>query len=248
MKENRYDDADFFEQYSQMSRSLHGLSGAGEWHALKSVMPDLAGKQVLDLGCGYGWHCRYAVDNGADRVVGIDLSHKMIEKAIEINSDPKIDYRCCAVEDFEFVVNAFDVVISSLTFHYLDSFDDICRNVHKTLAGGGTFIFSVEHPIFTAQGAQEWVYAPNGENSGEISHWPVDNYFYQGKRESVFLGKSVVKYHKTLTTYIGGLIKAGFTITHFIEPEPSAEAIETLAEMKNELRRPMMLIISAQKN
>ena len=51
MKENRYDDPLFFEKYSQMSRSRLGLAGAGEWEDLQKLLPDFAGKQVLDLGC-----------------------------------------------------------------------------------------------------------------------------------------------------------------------------------------------------
>ena len=59
---NEYDDEHFFEQYAQMTRSRYGLSGAGEWHQLKEMFPSLKGSRVLDLGCGYGWHCKYAVD------------------------------------------------------------------------------------------------------------------------------------------------------------------------------------------
>ena len=75
MKENKYDNEIFFEKYSEMNRSKEGLKGAGEWSELKKVLPDFNGKTVLDLGCGYGWHCKYAVDNGASYVIGTDISH-----------------------------------------------------------------------------------------------------------------------------------------------------------------------------
>ena len=65
MKENKYDDNIFFQKYSQMSRSQKGLAGAGEWETLKKMLPDFKGKRVLDLGCGYGWHCIYAMEHGA---------------------------------------------------------------------------------------------------------------------------------------------------------------------------------------
>ena len=61
MKENSYDNPRFFTQYSRMDRSRKGLAGAGEWPTLKTMLPALAGKRVLDLGCGYGWHCRYCL-------------------------------------------------------------------------------------------------------------------------------------------------------------------------------------------
>ena len=60
MKENVYDTPSFFEKYSEMLRSKEGLKGAGEWPTLEKMLPDFKGKQVLDLGCGYGWHCLYA--------------------------------------------------------------------------------------------------------------------------------------------------------------------------------------------
>ena len=49
MKENKYDDSVFFEKYSHMPRSEQGLSAAGEWPALKALLPELAGKRVLDV-------------------------------------------------------------------------------------------------------------------------------------------------------------------------------------------------------
>ena len=72
MKENNYDNPGFFSQYRRFPRSVEGLSAAGEWHALQKLFPDFSGKRVLDLGCGFGWHCRYAADHGAAAVIGVD--------------------------------------------------------------------------------------------------------------------------------------------------------------------------------
>ena len=91
MKENRYDDPVFFDQYANMARSVHGLQGAGEWNALKAMLPELKCADVLDLGCGYGWHCRYAIEHGARSVTGIDISEKMLEKARQITDLPGIN-------------------------------------------------------------------------------------------------------------------------------------------------------------
>ncbi len=79
---NGYDNEKFFEEYAKMPRSRDGLSAAGEWHQLQPLFPLLQGKTVLDLGCGYGWHCAFAAEQGAVKVLGIDLSRKMIEEAI----------------------------------------------------------------------------------------------------------------------------------------------------------------------
>lgn len=243
MKENKYDDKKFFDQYSRMSRSVEGLKGAGEWHALKSMLPGFKGKRVLDLGCGFGWHCQYAVEQGAEFVLGIDISRNMIMGAEKRNSSPRIEYACMAIEDFDFLPASFDIVISSLAFHYLESFEDICKKVNRCLVKGGVFVFSVEHPVFTAYGSQDWYY----DEKGNAVHWPVDHYFTEGKRETMFLGETVTKYHRTLTTYISGLFKEGFRITSLIEPEPDAALLETIPGMTDELRRPMMLLVASVK-
>lgn len=243
MKENKYDDNVFFSKYSQMERSVKGLQGAGEWHELKKMFPDLKDKTLLDIGCGFGWHCKYAIQNGATHVIGIDLSKKMIEKAMMQNNDSKIEYRQCAIEDYEYPENTFDIVISSLTLHYIESFDFVCKKVFQTLKNNGHFIFSVEHPIFTSNGTQEWEY----NEDGSIKHWPVDHYFDERIIHSNFLGEEVIKYHKTLTHFINTLIENNFTIKKLVEPQPEKKMLEENESMCDELRRPMMLLISAQK-
>ncbi|MGN0904772.1 MAG: class I SAM-dependent methyltransferase [Alphaproteobacteria bacterium] len=243
MKQNKYDDERFFNKYSQMERSRKGLKGAGEWHTLAKMLPDFRGKRVLDLGCGFGWHCRYAAENGALSVLGLDLSEKMLERARRETSSPVISYCRRPIEDFDFPENAFDLVLSSLAFHYIASFDDICRKVSRTLTVGGDFVFSAEHPVFTAQGSQEWL----RDVSGTPICWPVDHYFEEGVRTANFLGEEVTKYHRTLTTYISGLIRNGFELTGFAEPKPDSQLLETVPGMRDELRRPMMLILAARK-
>jgi len=243
MKENKYDDLKFFEQYGKMNRSQRGLEGAGEWYALKEMLPSFAGKSVLDLGCGFGWHCRYVMENGAKSVIGVDISEKMLERARTINDLDGIEYSRKAIEDVDYPAGHFDVVLSSLTFHYLASFDSISKSIYKWLKPEGTFVFSVEHPVFTAAGNQVWAY----DEKGEIQHWPLDHYFEEGKREAVFLGEKVIKYHRTLTSYLNGLLKQGFKIKEVVEPKPSEEMLNTIDGMKDELRRPMMLLIAAEK-
>ena len=243
MKENKYNHSGFFCRYSQMSRSVNGLDGAAEWHILRKMLPDFNDKRVLDLGCGFGWHCQYAAGNGARSVFGIDISEKMITEAIRKNAFENVHYECMAIEDFGFPNQSYDIVLSSLAFHYMESFSDLCRDVNNCLVPGGVFVFSVEHPVFTAYGNQEWIL----NDKGERLHWPVDHYFDQGKRTANFLDTSVTKYHKTLTTYVNGLLQNGFEITGLNEPEPEARFLQSVPEMKDELRRPMFLMISALK-
>lgn len=242
MKENKYDDELFFKKYGEMERSKRGLAGAGEWHELKKLLPDFQGKRVLDLGCGYGWHCKYAADGGASYVLGTDISQRMLDTAAELNPARQIEYRRAAMEDLSFSDGSFDVVLSSLAFHYVRDFEPLVHSIAAWLKDGGDLVFSVEHPVFTAYGSQDWIY----DEKGNILHFPVDNYYLEGEREALFLGERVVKYHRTLTTYLNTLLRCGFTLRRIVEPEPPEDMLD-MPGMRDELRRPMMLLVAASK-
>ena len=156
---NEYENEVFFQQYAQMPRSREGLSAAGEWHQLKPLFPPLQGKSVLDLGCGYGWHCKFAAEQGAQQVLGIDLSQKMVDEAKQRNSGKGILYRVCGIEEYEYPEAAWDCVVSNLALHYIEDLDSIFKKVHRTLKENGTFLFNIEHPVFTAGVGQDWAYS-----------------------------------------------------------------------------------------
>lgn len=128
---NEYDNEIFFEEYAKMPRSKNGLSSAGEWRQLKPLFPQLQGKQVLDLGCGYGWHCKFSAEQGAEKVLGLDLSQKMIEEAKMRNNKSQIEYRICGIEEYEYPANTWDCVVSNLALHYIENIDEIFQKYIK---------------------------------------------------------------------------------------------------------------------
>lgn len=243
MKENKYDEQVFFEKYQNMDRSQKGLAAAGEWETLRKMLPSFRGQRVLDLGCGFGWHCQYAVEKGALSVTGIDISKNMLAIARERNASEKIKYIQMPIEEIDFPENTFDIVISSLCFHYIESFEKLILQINKLLSLGGQLVFSAEHPVFTAYGTQDWIY----DKDGTILYFPVDNYFREGVRNAIFLKEDVKKYHRSMTSYLSTLLQNGFTITNFAEPQPSEQMLTQIPEMENELRRPMMFIVCARK-
>ncbi len=243
VKQNIYDDPGFFAKYGAMERSIGGLDGAEEWPAFRALLPDLAGKRVLDLGCGFGWHCRFARAQRAAYVLGVDLSEKMLAQARATTADPQIQYQRVAVEDFECEEAAFDVVVSSLVLHDVEPFDSVCRNVHRALAPGGAFVFSVEHPIFTSCAAQQW----HVDADGHRRHWPVDDYHEEGIRHTHWMADDVVKYHRTIASYVNTTLEAGFRLDRLLELGVSAERAAAREDLRDERRRPMFLVIAASK-
>lgn len=237
---NEYDNEAFFQEYAKMPRSRYGLTAAGEWHQLEPLFPDMQGKCVLDLGCGYGWHCKFAAQNGAARVLGIDLSRKMIEQAKARNMGEVIEYRLCGIEAYEYPEKTWDIVISNLALHYIEDIERIFQKVHRTLKPQGVFLLNIEHPVYTSGVEQDWVYSEDGKPQ----YWPVDRYFTSGERKTHFLGCEVTKQHHTLTQILMGLLNQGFELQCVEEAQPPQEMMD-IPGMEDELRRPMMLLIKA---
>ena len=238
---NIYDDVAFFAAYGEMARSREGLSAAGEWGLLRPLFPDLEGRRVLDLGCGYGWHCEYAAQMGAAFVLGLDLSEKMIGKARAEHSAPAIRYEVRGMDEYDYPPETYDLVLSNLALHYVEDLTAIYRRVRRTLKPGGCFLFNIEHPVFTAGVNQDWAY----DQEGRTLYWPVDGYYIPGPRETGFLGRRVVKQHHTLTQIVNPLLQMGFRLTALEEAVPP-EAMR--AELPDEMRRPMMLLVKAVKD
>lgn len=242
MAQNIYDTATFFEGYSQLPRSRHGLDGAPEWPAIRALLPDLHGKRVVDLGCGFGWFARWARQQGAAHVVGIDLSANMIERAKRDTNDEHVEYRIANLETLELPVEAYELAYSSLTFHYLEDFSRLVRTVHQALVPGARFVFTIEHPIYMAPANPGWSKADDGRVI-----WPVDGYSVEGRRVTDWLATGVVKYHRTIATTLNTLIAAGFTIRGAVEFAPTADQIAADPRLTPEIERPMILIVSTER-
>lgn len=242
MAQNIYDNPAFFEGYSQLGRSVEGLAGAAEWPALQAMLPDVRGLRVIDLGCGYGWFCRWAREQGAKQVLGLDVSEKMLARATATTRDPAITYARADLEKPDLPDAAVDLAYSSLTFHYIVDLAGLLENVHRALVPGASLVFSIEHPIYMAPTHPGWVIDVHGRKT-----WPVDSYQVEGTRTTDWLAKGVVKQHRTIGTLLNLLIRTGFTVTHVEEWGPTDEQIAARPELMEERDRPMMLIVSARR-
>ena len=176
----------------------------------------------------------------ATKILGIDLSKKMIEEAQKRNSGNQIEYRISGLEEYDYPENEWDCVISNLALHYIEDIVEIFQKVYRTLKPGGIFLFNIEHPVFTAGVGQDWIYT----DDGKPQYWAIDNYFITGERNTHFLGCDVVKQHHTLTQIIMGLLNNGFELKVVEEAEPPKEMMD-IPGMEDELRRPMMLLVKA---
>ena len=242
MTQNIYDVQEFFEGYSRLSRSVEGLAGAPEWPAMQALLPDLRGLRVVDLGCGFGWFCRWAREQGAARVLGLDVSENMLAKAKAATSDAGISYVKSDLEVLDLPEASIDLAYSSLALHYIENLDRLLATVHKALVPGGQLVFSVEHPIYTASKNSGWLFDASGRKT-----WPIDSYSLEGPRTTEWLIKGVIKQHRKLGTTLNLLIQLGFTICHVEEWGPAANQIEARPELAEECERPIFLLVAARR-
>lgn len=242
MAQNIYDNPEFFIGYSQLPRQTLGLDGAPEWPAIRTMLPDLVGKRVVDLGCGFGWASRWMREQGAVSVLGLDVSENMIRRARADTIDPEIEYRISDIEILELPAAAFDLAYSALTFHYIKDFQRLAGMLHRALAPGGRLVFTIEHPIFMAATSPHWMTDAEGRKT-----WPVNRYADEGERRTDWFAKGVLKYHRMIGTTLNTLIRTGFTVLAVEEFAPSADQIGANPELLAEIERPMMLLISAAR-
>ena len=240
MTQNIYDDETFFAGYRQLPRSVHGLDGAPEWPVLRGMLPELAGSSVLDLGCGFGWFCRFAAGEGAASVLGVDVSEEMLERARHETPDSCVSYERADLETYAPPAGGFDLAYSSLAFHYVEDLAGLFGRVHAALKPGGALICSVEHPIMTAPARQEWLTDADGRAT-----WPVNGYHDEGRRVSNWLTEGVVKRHRTIAGYLDLLLGSGFRLDRLVEWAPSPEQVANEPGWAKERERPFFLLVAA---
>ncbi|MCR5610151.1 MAG: class I SAM-dependent methyltransferase [Lachnospiraceae bacterium] len=244
-QQNIYDNETFFQGYKKLRENEVNANNLFEIPALFSLLPSLSGKNVLDLGCGFGEHCMEYVKMGASKVVGIDISEKMIEVARKENVDPKIEYINMPMEELEKIKGKFDVVISSLAFHYVEDFSGVVHNIYNLLNEGGIFVFSQENPLCTCYSGNtgRWT----RDEKGNKLYVNLKDYGIEGEKESQWFVDGIKKYHRMFSTIINTLTETGFVVEKMIEPLPDEELLEKYPDYKDLFHKPDFLVIRAKK-
>lgn len=244
-RQNIFDQESFFQGYLRLRKNPANYNVLQEQPAIRSLLPPLENLRVLDLGCGFGESCKFFLSEGATKVVGVDSAEKMLAIARENNSDPGIRYLHAAIEELETLDETFDLVFSSLAFHYIEDFAALLRRIHALLADTGILLFSQEHPLTTApKKGPEWTY----DEEGEYSYYHLADYLHRGPRFTEWLSESVTKYHRPFFVIINDLIASGFRITKMLEPLCDTTIQKLVPSMKKDIHKPNFLVVRACKH
>lgn len=241
---NNFDKEPFFSNYQKLRERRPNHNDLIEQPAMRGLLPHMLGRSVIDLGCGHGANCMEFVKKGASRVVGIDISEKMLKKARITNASPVIEYKLLDMEHLSTINETFDLAYSSLAFHYIEDFDKLVKDIYGLLNKNGLLVFSQEHPLATAPlDGPEWC----KDELGNIMHYKLSDYLVSGERRTTWLGNEIIKFHRPFSGVVNSLIRGGFVITEIIEPLPTKEIIESFPYMTDEVLRPSFLVVKALK-
>ncbi|MFJ8017301.1 class I SAM-dependent methyltransferase [Streptomyces sp. NPDC096339] len=206
---NDYDG--FAEAYSaETERSLVNAHYARP--AMLDLAGDVAGRRVLDAGCGSGALSAALRDRGAV-VTGIDTSAEMLSLARRRLGDDAVLHHGDLRDHLPFDDDAFDVVVSSLVLHYLEDWGPTLAELRRVLRPGGRLIASVDHP-FVAYTIQE----PRPD------YFATTSYSF----DWTFGGRAVPMkfWRKPLHAMTDAFTTAGFRLSTISEPQPDPAARE----------------------
>lgn len=214
-----------------------------------SLLGDVKGKTIADIGCGEGYLCRKIYEKGALKVIGVDISGGLIQKAKDAEKSTlrEILYEVGTSLDLKMIASeSIDKTVSSLVYGHFrkEEFLKDMSEHYRILKEGGEFVLAVPHPfMYLARPKTEWIkfdyekieYKDDAEAKIRL---------YDFKKSEF----KIKAYTHKIESYLQGLKDSGFMIEEIVEPMPTQEDLKTFPEMwGEETTIPTYLIIRAKK-
>ncbi len=200
--------------------------------ALFALLGDVAGKHILDAGCGQGYLCRLLAQRGAI-VMGVEPAWQWYSYAMEREQRQPlgITYLQEDLSSLQDTQYRFDCVVANMVFMDIPDYKAAMHNCIAALKSGGSFIFSLLHPCFE-EPASEWV------KKGYVE---VREYLQEYTTPQTY----AYLFHRTLSTYINFVIEEGCILRKILEPQLSEELARPDALAERSLHVPHFVVIHA---
>jgi SAM-dependent methyltransferase len=211
-----------WDRYADEYQDTHGeflgdvgfiWSPEGVDEASVHLLGEVAGRAILEIGCGAAQCARWLNANGA-RAVGLDLSHRQLQhgRRIDAGSGVSVPSVCANAVSLPFAAGSFDLAFSAFgALQFVADAAAAVDEVARVLRPGGRFVFSVTHPV-------RWSMPDDPGPEGLLvtsSYFDRTPYVEQDEAGSV----NYAEHHRTTGDWVGILARAGFRITDLLEPE-----------------------------
>lgn len=189
--------------------------------ATLKLVGDVAGKRVLDAGCGPGLYSEELLARGAD-LVAVDASAKMVELAEKRLGARARVLKADLNEPLPFASAEFDLVVCALVIHHVDDRESCFREFFRLLKPGGRAVVSTQHPT------TDWLRKGGSyfETKEEEDTWHRGDAAY-----------AVRFWREPLTALCMAITNAGFLIERLVEPVPAPTMRERWPEDWEKLQR-----------
>lgn len=198
------------------------------------------GKKVLEIGCGNGRSLKYAADNGAAELWGLDISASQLGRTKDFLEAHKINAKlvCSPMEDkCGLPADYFDLVYSVYGIGWTTDLDKTFQNIHSYLKKDGVFVFGWSHPI------HKCVSVENGRLIFSNS------YFNEEWYRAEMSDKEIMLSNRMLSTYINALADNGFVIEKLTEQTDREKAMAAEDDFgRKALMLPTVFVIKARKS
>jgi SAM-dependent methyltransferase len=192
---------------------------------------DLAGRRVLDTGCGEGRWCRILSQRGAV-TTGADPTRPLIEEARR--QDPAGQYVVAAAEDLPFDDASFDLVTSYIVLVDIADFRSAIREMARVLVPGGHLLIANLNSFATTR-PRAWYQ----DETGKKLHVAVEDYYEERPIRLQWGDIDIVNWHRPFESIMGAHLGEGLRLLDFREPRPSVEAVARFPSMQDEYRVPL---------
>ena len=208
-----------------------------------AMLGPVAGKAMLDLGCGEGGYARELGRRGA-RVTGVDGSARLIEVARQRARAESVDVwfvhaNANALHEVE--SGRFDVVVAPMSLMDVEDYPGAIGEVQRVLRSGGELVMSITHPCFSAP-VSRWVRA--GDGSRQV--FAVDRYFERiawTEKITPAFHTPVIRRHRALEDYMAAPLECGLRLRAFHEPSVTDEELQRSHRFRKLRRIPYFLFM-----